>query len=154
MKRNAWIAVDPNTLDQPHPEEIQGILVEVFFSPYDVPEGVRGRYDESLRRFVIDFSYLGGPEPTRPVDSVVPNVVLEIGATTRRLQRIRLNTDAREPCGGPMNRESLKNAVYNAIARLGEMPVRSRPPIGNREAVIQVLAQKADKLLESTSLAS
>jgi hypothetical protein len=36
----------------------RGVLVELLLSAYDFPEAFRSRYDDKLRRYVIEFRYL------------------------------------------------------------------------------------------------
>ncbi len=35
------------------------IEVGILISPYDIPDGVRGGYDGDLKRFVVEFRYIG-----------------------------------------------------------------------------------------------
>ena len=52
-----WIPVQPDHYDEPHEVGLKA-EVDAFFSPYDVPDGIRGTYDQRRKRLVIEFRYL------------------------------------------------------------------------------------------------
>jgi hypothetical protein len=87
-----WIEVDPGSVNPPKTEKLDGVEVTVLMSPYDVPQALRGRYDETKKRFAIEFRYLG-EEDTR--DEVYgEHVVLQLGENSGRLYGIVLDVDA------------------------------------------------------------
>jgi len=53
-----WIRVEGGKYNLPRKEILRGVEVNVFMSPYDVPQGVRGEFDEKLNRFQITFEYI------------------------------------------------------------------------------------------------
>lgn len=91
---SGWLELEQDKLDEGTQREIRGVEVMVFLSPYDIPEAVRGSFDKSIDRFVIEFKYLGGPEePNEPLDkeSQDKHVVLAVGRHSHRLYRIEVD---------------------------------------------------------------
>jgi len=70
----------------------RGVLVELLLSAYDFPEAFRSRYDEKLRRYVIEFRYLDD-EPSLAMRGD-EHVVFLIGKYTKRLKALQLDVDA------------------------------------------------------------
>jgi len=87
-----WIEVDPSAVNPPKTEELDGVEVTVLMSPYDIPKALRGRYDKSSKRFVIEFHYIGD-EATRDEPSE-GHLVLRLGKNSGRLYGIILDVDA------------------------------------------------------------
>lgn len=87
-----WIKVDEKQYDSP-PKEIKrsGVVFEVFISPYDLPEAVRGSYDDQRKRFVIEFRYI----QDEPKEKVVGGqfVTFEVGKHSKRLYHIEVDVD-------------------------------------------------------------
>ena len=91
---SGWLRLNQSELNKGTPKKINGVEVVVFLSPYDIPEGVRGDFDESLKRFVIRFKYLGGPEkPNEPLEQVSQDdhVTLAVGRNSHRLYRVEID---------------------------------------------------------------
>jgi|SRR5579862_3000990 len=86
-----WIVLDPARLAEYKKEKLPGVEVTVAVSPYDVPDGVRAYYQDSLRRLVIEFRYLG-LEPFKRVTKS-QYVTLRIGKNSERLYGIEVNVD-------------------------------------------------------------
>ena len=61
-------------------------------SPYDVPEAVRGYYDDELQRFVIEFRYINNDEPVKKQRK--ENLTLRIGRHSNRLYGIEVDVQA------------------------------------------------------------
>ena len=60
---SSWVRVDQDLLNsEPQTDQIGGVTVNVYFSPYDVPGWVRGYQDTVRDRFVIEFRYLSQDE--------------------------------------------------------------------------------------------
>lgn len=87
-----WTQVNWEQLNQPRQEEIRDVEVTVYFSPYDMPEAVKGEYDDKTRRFLIQFRYLGGEEPIDYRDQD-EHITLGIGRTTKRLHEIQVDVE-------------------------------------------------------------
>ena len=54
-----WIEVDPEKVNPPRTESLDGVEVTVLMSPYDIPRALKGEYNEREQRFLIEFRYLG-----------------------------------------------------------------------------------------------
>lgn len=91
---SGWLRLNQKELDKGTPKKINGVEVVVFLSPYDIPDAVRGDFDESLNRFVIRFKYVGGTEePNEPVEreSHDEHVTLVVGRHSHRLYRVEID---------------------------------------------------------------
>ncbi len=88
-----WIRLDPSKLEKPE-RSIVGdhIEVQVFMSPYDVPEAVGGQYDAQIKRFVIEFKYLDDEKYNKV--SQAEHLAVRIGKNSGRLLGIELDVDA------------------------------------------------------------
>lgn len=86
-----WISVDRAKYDPGTPVSEHGVEFHVFISPYDMPEAVRGDFDESKRRFVIEFKYIA----TEPLEHQTPDdyVTFVVGENSRRLYRIEVDVE-------------------------------------------------------------
>lgn len=91
-----WTALDQEEWNRPQPENLQGVDIVAFMSPYDVPKAVRSYYDEDNRNYVIEFKYIGGEETLKSA-AKDEHVVLWVGRDSRRLHRIDLKAGSREP---------------------------------------------------------
>src|SRR5437870_9940540 len=87
-----WVKLDTTQLNPETHENIRGVDITVVMSTYDVPEAVRGNYDESLKRFVIEFRYIGDEPYT--CREQADNIALRIGKNSGRLYGIEVNVDA------------------------------------------------------------
>lgn len=86
-----WLKIAPLEFNRPARREVRGVSFEVYFSPYVVPTGVRGYYDDSLKRFLIEFRYLDD-EAVR-TERQDEHVSLRVGRRTRRLFGIEIDVD-------------------------------------------------------------
>lgn len=86
-----WLQVDLDTETPEDRQLIRGVKVKLLVSPYDIPEAVRGFYDEQKHRFVIEFRYIGD-EPTelQPQDR---HITLVVGKNSGRLYGIEIDVD-------------------------------------------------------------
>src|SRR5262245_6963731 len=89
-----WLPIDPSKLKTDEDSQEGSVRFRVFVSPIDVPERVRGGYDETIQRFVIEFAYPNvGHEPVARQHHDA-YVVLIIGRKSKRLHRIEVDTKA------------------------------------------------------------
>jgi hypothetical protein len=136
-----WIAVDPARFAEYRKENLAGVDVTLAVSPYDVPDGMRAYYQDSLRRLVIEFRYLG-LEPYRRVNKL-PYVTLRIGKNSERLYGVEVDVDgagaqwvtltvgaieeqvkARKAHGAPFNYDIAKQLVSEKGQELRRAAVR------------------------------
>jgi hypothetical protein len=146
-----WVEVDWEKLNQPRSEKINGIEVTVYFSPYDMPEEVKGEYRDTDQRFAIQFRYLGGEEPIdhRDADKYVR---LGIGRETKRLHEILVDVT-----GLRADRVFLKmqpsvlgdevaDEVKKVITEFAEASPPGAAPMGNYAAASEVLTQQREQV--------
>jgi len=101
-------------------------------SPYDIPQAVRGEFDEDRKRFVIEFRYIS-PEETasRQIDE---HVILHVGENSGRLCGIEADVEA-------MN----VNAVLLRIDRAAEESINPRLK-PNYDVAKKIITEKAREL--------
>lgn len=88
METEKWLTLDQQNLSNAQTENIRGIQINLFVSPYDVPTAVRGRYDESLKKFLIEFKYIAD-EPLRK--ETHGHLALRVGKRSGRLYAIEVD---------------------------------------------------------------
>ena len=143
-----WIDLDTQELNEERKEMIRGVEVTVLLSPNDVPEGVRGYYDQDGKRFVIEFKYMG-EEPTRE-EQKDENLTLRIGKNSigknsDRLYAIlidinRLGANAVRLNVGPVVNDALTNLINNP---------RRKNRLGNYRLARDVISRRKDELFAS-----
>jgi hypothetical protein len=137
--KNDWIAVDPRNLNKPQRQQTNsGVEIELYMSPYDIPQAVNGRYDESKKRFVIEFSYIAGDEPRKcvPQDE---HLSLYVGKQTNRLYAIEVDIDALQAETVAL---TVSQRIQNAMDALS-----SQPPRANHQIAREVIRSKHAELL-------
>ncbi len=94
MVEKAWIEVPADSLDTDDKLIESGVEISVGLSPFDIPEGVRGFYDEAIERFVIQFKYLDADGKERRT-SVKPEAGIElcVGEYSGCLYEIHVDVD-------------------------------------------------------------
>ena len=138
-----WVRLDSETLNTPQLEAIRGVNITVRMSPYDVPEAVRGYYDKALRRFVIEFRYIGD-EPLKPKQEG-EYIKLRIGRHSGRLYGIEVDVDAMKAQAADLNLK-VSDAVLQAIDSL-LLPKPSRHE--NYEVAKDAITQKKGEIFAS-----
>jgi hypothetical protein len=83
-----WLEIIPKEFSESEHVQIRGVSVEVFLSPFDMPEAVRGSYDKDAKKFLIEFRYIGGDEPLSS-DSL-EGATISIGKHSKRIYKIEL----------------------------------------------------------------
>ncbi len=86
-----WIPVDLGAEERAQKAFIRGVEVELFASPYDVPEAIRGHFDEAKNRLIIELRYVGS-EPTKVC--VYNHVSYTIGESSNRLYGLEIDVHA------------------------------------------------------------
>ena len=131
-----WTQVDWDELTKdPCTEEIHGVHIDTFFSPYDMPEAVSGEYDGKRNRFVILFRYLGGAEKVRRMD-IDEHVCLGIGAKSHRLHEIAVDVGGLRAQHVSLSVESLTKNALEFINQSGILT-----PTANCAAISSTMAQ-------------
>jgi hypothetical protein len=92
MTMSDWLKIDPRQVHvPPEVENVHGVEIQVFVSPYDIPKAIRGEYDKRERRFIIDFDYLD-QEPLKELPE--KHVTRVVGELSGRLRRLKIDVDA------------------------------------------------------------
>lgn len=136
-----WIHIDPDKVDVNETASRKGVEFHVFLSPYDLPDAVRGAFDSSLNRFVIEFRYLA-QEPSKRI-TMDAFVTLQVGEKSGRIQRIEVDVKG---LGAKQVALRMEQAIDQLRARL-----RNRVPTGNFSAAKRVLHQTEPQLLAGIS---
>lgn len=143
-KQAKWLHVEPNRYDEGEDVSRKGVAFHVFLSPYDLPEAVRGQYNERLRRFIIDFKYM--TEEASDLLKVDAYVKLRVGQRSRRLYQIEVDVQ-----GLGASQVALK--IGQAIDQLPSLLDTPRPPTGNFNVAKAVIQRKQPELLEGLTAA-
>jgi hypothetical protein len=117
-----WVKLDTTPFTPETQETIRGGDVTVVISPYDVPNAVRGDYDERLKRFVIEFRYIG-EEPWR-LEKHDGTIALRIGKNSGRLYGIEVKAPPRNAETIPLSIQAIQGSIQKAIDTLGHRPTR------------------------------
>ena len=146
-----WVEVDWEKLNPPRQEQIDGVGVTVYFSPYDMPEAVKGEDNDAKDRFVIRFQYLGGEEPVEYHDKD-KHIQLGIGKKTGRLHEILVDVKSLQ-AGSVMLKmqpsELVANEVKDAIAKFAKASAPGSATRGNYEAASEALQQRREKSIRA-----
>ena len=135
-----WLQLDGKQLNPLQKREIRGVKIDVYLSPYDVPEAVRGFYDESVARFVIEFKYLG-EESTRLKRH--KHLELRVGKNSGRLYRIDVDVESLKAEAVSLNMH-IPELVSEAIDSLAPAaPDRGRD---NYDLAKQVISERKEDL--------
>lgn len=139
---NEWLHLDPEELDSERDEMIQGVEVRVLVSPYDVPEAVRGFYDKHVKRFVIEFQYIGD-EPLKR-QSFDEYVHLRTGKNSHRLYAIEIAVDALKATAVGL-RMGVQQEVAKTLDSLVDRPIDRRRR-NNYRVAQTAIANKKEQL--------
>ena len=102
----AWIRIKPGK----YVALGDSIEVGVLISPYDIPNGVRGGYDDDLDRFVVEFRYMVNEE-YRSLDAD-NGTRIRLGKHSSRIVGVEVDMDRR---GFAVAVEDRNAAAYAAI---------------------------------------
>jgi hypothetical protein len=145
-----WVKLDTAQFSHETQEKIRGVDITVVMSPYDVPEAVRGDYDESIERFVIEFRYIGD-EPWS-LEEHDGNIALRIGKNSGRLYGIEVNTNKLKAQAITLRVQAIQSSIQKAIDTLGRRPKRfSRKK--NYQVAKDIITQKGNQIFESLASA-
>ncbi len=86
-----WMRVDTSKLNTKEVLQIKGVTVNLFVSPYDVPDMIGVRMDEDRKVFVIEFKYFF-EEPT-VARQLGQYVTAHIAKQSSRVHRIEIDVE-------------------------------------------------------------
>ncbi|HWQ35342.1 MAG TPA: hypothetical protein VNQ79_21025 [Blastocatellia bacterium] len=89
-----WLEVNLDTEKLKQSRKIRDIVVELLVSPYDVPEAVRGFFDQETNRFAVEFKYMGGVDEPGKDHQQDRYLKFRIGENSGRLYRLEIDVNA------------------------------------------------------------
>lgn len=149
-----WLKVKPDSYDQPAEVGLD-VEVDIFISPYDIPDGVRGRYDESRKRFVVEFRYMVDEPYQKP--KMTGPVQLRLGRYSNRIVGLEIDVDRLRASAVTVHAENPPlltpyQAVESAIQAMGRDDGATRRE--NYRVTQKVLADKQDEIFQGLQLVS
>ncbi|QDT24075.1 hypothetical protein [Gimesia chilikensis] len=82
-----WLDLDIERLSKPKHDTRNGVDISFDLSPFDIPEAIRSRFDESDDRIVIEFKYLDDSEEESNELST-PDMSILIGKNSGCIYRV------------------------------------------------------------------
>lgn len=140
-----WLEINPTEFSKPEQVQIRGAKVDVFLSPYDMPEAVRGSYDKDAKKFLIEFRYIGGDEPLET--DVLENATISIGKRSKRIYKIELGKielTKEKRVGLRLILPKKVDAVLENLEQDLGSPQRS----GNYQVAKRIVEKRAERLLQ------
>jgi len=139
-----WRQLSAEKLNKGEERTEQGVVIHVFLSPYDVPEGVRGEYDEKSKVFRIEFKYLTDEESTE-ISEEGKSISLVVGRNSKRLLGISVDVHSLKADSIQLKLEVLQ-LVEKAIAEL-EDTGKPKQRKANYRLARRVIDEHRDELL-------
>lgn len=140
-----WIQIDPASLNKEKQETIKGVEVRVFVSPHDVPEAIRGAFDNKIKRFVIEFQYIGDEPTKRTKQDKYVDVVT--GKNSNRLYAIEIDVSALRAQTVGLN-VLVQKEIKDAFKRLIDDPRKTQRRANYRLAQ-QAISTRQEQLFAS-----
>lgn len=140
-----WMPINRKDFDLRRKRQINNVELNVIISPYDVPEGVRGAFDDVLGRFVIEFSYIGD-EPWRR-ESPDRHLTLRVGKKSNRLYGIEVDVHALK-AESVVLRLGVPKLVSSALTRLSS---REQSRSDNYDLAREVIRRRESELFAQLS---
>ncbi|HEY2931851.1 MAG TPA: hypothetical protein VGK99_08880 [Acidobacteriota bacterium] len=128
------------------PVFVRPTAVTLHLSPYDVPEAVRGFYDEDLKRFVIEFRYIGD-EPTERAESSVAHFGFRVGKNSSRIYAIEIDVDALKAKQVALKVE-LQKAIDNLTERVSSRKSATDLRKENYALAKEIITHEGSKIFE------
>ncbi len=93
MAEGRWLRIDPERYDELHEIGMfyRDLELNIVVSPDDIPDSVRGGYDEEHKKFVIEFKYMVREE--YEIDQVSEEVEVRIGQHSGRILGFAIDVD-------------------------------------------------------------
>jgi len=142
-----WIPIDFEQIEPPSRAQAGGVEINLFWSPYDVPEAVRGYYDRSLDRFVIEFKYIVDEQTTREHES--EPVSLRVGKHSARLYAIEVDVN-RLKAPSVMLNTFVPETVDELIRKQSKASPKRRD---NMDVARKILSQSKEEVFRELSMA-
>ena len=136
-----WLRLDPHEFERAGAEtrKESDVEITVSISPYDVPEAVRGFFNERLKRFVIEFKYLQRDPLVTETDPDAPGIAVRVGKRSKRLYGIEVDVLSLKARSVSLN----VNVVARALDSFARGPASRRPEnVDIAKAVINSVGEK------------
>ena len=93
MAEARWLRIDPERYDELHEIGMfyRDLELNIVVSPDDIPDSVRGGYDEEHKKFEIEFKYMVREE--YEIDQVSEEVEVRIGQHSGRILGFAIDVD-------------------------------------------------------------
>jgi len=140
-----WLEINPKEFSASEHVQIRGVNIEVFLSPFDLPEAVRGSYDRDAKKFLIEFRYIGGNEPL--ATDMLESDTISIGKHSKRIYKIELGQVGLTE-GEKIGLRLILPKV-NAVLESLEHNRDSARRAGNYRVAKKILQQRAEKLFQN-----
>ncbi len=142
QEHGGWIRVNPHDYDQPHEIGMADVEVNVFISPFEIPRGVRGFYDEARKRFMIEFKYITR-EPREVDDGGPPEIKTLIGRKTGRILGFEIDVVALHASSVSLRLGAIDQAL-EAVRSRSSLPRRENSRIASK-----VLHDRSEELFSA-----
>ena len=133
-----WLRIDPELIEEKRTETAFGGRTSLSVSPYEIPEAIKGKLDLANKSIVVEFKYIDD-EPIVLVKG--PNVTVELGKNSRRMQRIELK--GYDLAGAEQSLDS----VTSAITRFENQHPSAN--VKNYEILVDVLKHEWNRLMRT-----
>lgn len=143
-----WISLSPEKLVADTRQQLRGLELNIFVSPHDVPDAVRGYFDQQINRFVIEFRYLADERWQAKTQD--PFLTLRVGRDSKRLLGIEVDVRA-------LNAQAVglrlhpPHLITQAIDKLAMEPSLARQEDNYRIAK-DVIVDRKKELFEALAL--
>ena len=140
-----WISLHPEQVSKEmrQTRRQDGVHISVSVSPYDVPDAVRGMFDRSIDRFLIEFRYLSQEEWSRRKHD--DYISLRVGKNSERIYGIEIDVKGLQAKAVGL-RVQLAKLVNRAIDdELADVP-GSQPRQANYELAKSVISDRRESL--------
>jgi hypothetical protein len=134
-----WMLVDLNDINKPLEERdpsASGVSLQLFVSPYDVPQAVQGKYETAIKRFIIDFKYVNSAEEEFVKKPGNANIEFIVGKESNRLYGISVDVDA----------IGATQVNLNVSAAIDSLATNTPRRMGNYTAAKRALQQTHNRL--------
>lgn len=146
-----WIQVDLDTKKLKQEKEVRGVVIELLVSPYDIPEAVRGFFNNEKNHFAIEFKYVGSDnEPTKNKHD--DEMTLITGENSGRLYRLEVDVKALDANAVGLQMR-VKNEINEALDQLINQPSLSRRS-ANYKLAKEAIASSQGHLFDALPVAA
>lgn len=130
-----------------------GIQLNLYISPYDIPDAVRGYYDKKNRKFVIEFSYIGKEKIKDK--KLNDDISLGVGINSNRIYKIYIDinylNDSKNSKPKTVKLNFIIDKLNSAIDNFSKSIESKYSKLDNYNVVKGLLEKKIDKIYEHSA---